>query len=390
MLLTLGLMFVVGLALGAVCARLKLPRLVGMMATGLLLGPHVLNLMDAGTLAVSADLRELALIVILLRAGLSLDLAGLRRVGRPALMMSCVPALCEIFAYALLGGTLLGLSTLESALLGAVMGAVSPAVVVPGMVGLMERGLGQRNSVPQLVIAGASMDDVFVIVVFTALLSMAQGGTVSAWSFAGIPVSICLGIALGTAAGLALSALVSRWHMRDSVKVVLMLGCACLMAALEELLKGYVPMSGLLAVMAMAAALRHRRSDVAERLASKFSKVWIAAEIALFALVGAQVDPTLLAQAGVGALAMIAAGLAIRALGVWLSTARTRLTLRERIFCAIAYMPKATVQAAIGGVPLAAGLDCGGLVLAMAALAIVLTAPLGALAIQAAGPRLLD
>ena len=379
MLLTLGLMFVVGLALGAVCARLKLPRLVGMMATGLLLGPHVLNLVDAGTLAVSADLRELALIVILLRAGLSLDLAGLRRVGRPAL--------CEIFAYALLGGTLLGLSTLESALLGAVMGAVSPAVVVLGMVGLMERGLGQRNSVPQLVIAGASMDDVFVIVVFTALLSMAQGGTVSAWSFAGIPVSICLGIALGTAAGLAL---VSRWHMRDSVKVVLMLGCACLMAALEELLKGYVPMSGLLAVMAMAAALRHRRSDVAERLASKFSKVWIAAEIALFALVGAQVDPTLLAQAGVGALAMIAAGLAIRALGVWLSTARTRLTLRERIFCAIAYMPKATVQAAIGGVPLAAGLDCGGLVLAMAALAIVLTAPLGALAIQAAGPRLLD
>ena len=378
----MGLMFVVGLALGAVCARLKLPRLVGMMATGLLLGPHVLNLVDAGTLAVSADLRELALIVILLRAGLSLDLAGLRRVGRPAL--------CEIFAYALLGGALLGLSTLESALLGAVMGAVSPAVVVLGMVGLMERGLGQRNSVPQLVIAGASMDDVFVIVVFTALLSMAQGGTVSAWSFAGIPVSICLGIALGTAAGLALSALVSRWHMRDSVKVVLMLGCACLMAALEELLKGYVPMSGLLSVMAMAAALRHRRSDVAERLASKFSKVWIAAEIALFALVGAQVDPTLLAQAGVGALAMIAAGLAIRALGVWLSTARTRLTLRERIFCAIAYMPKATVQAAIGGVPLAAGLDCGGLVLAMAALAIVLTAPLGALAIQAAGPRLLD
>lgn len=385
----MGLMFVLGLALGAVCARLKLPRLIGMMATGLLLGPHALDLIDAGTLAVSADLRELALIVILLRAGLTLDLAGLRRVGRPALMMSCVPALCEIAGYALLGG-LLGLDALESALLGAVMGAVSPAVVVPGMVGLIERGLGRRNSVPQLVIAGASMDDVFVIVVFTALLSMAQGGAVSAWSFAGIPASIALGIALGTAAGLALGALVGRRHMRDSVKVVLMLGCACLMAALEELLKGHVPVSGLLAVMAMAAALRHRRPDVAARLAAKFSKVWIAAEIALFALVGAQVDPALLTQAGAGALVMIAAGLAMRALGVWLSTARTRLTLRERIFCAIAYMPKATVQAAIGGVPLAAGLDCGGLVLAMAALAIALTAPLGALAIQAAAPRLLD
>lgn len=301
MLLTLGLLFVVGLALGAACARLGLPRLVGMMAAGLLLGPHALNLIDAGTLAMSADLRELALIVILLRAGLSLDLAGLRRVGRPALMMACVPALCEIAGYALLGGALLGLSTLEGALLGAVMGAVSPAVVVPGMVGLIERGLGRRNSVPQLVIAGASIDDVFVIVVFTALLSMAQGGAVSAWSFAGIPTSIALGIALGAAAGLALSALVGRWHMRDSAKVVLMLGCACLMAALEELLKGRVPISGLLAVMAVAAALRRGRPAVAERLAAKFSKVWIAAEIALFALVGAQVDPALLAQTGAGA-----------------------------------------------------------------------------------------
>lgn len=395
MLTSLALIFLAGLAMAALCSLLRLPRIIGMLFTGILLGPYVLGLLDPSILAISADLRQMALIIILIKAGLSLDLGDLRRVGRPAVLMSFLPASFEILAYILFAPMLLGITRLEAAVMGAVLGAVSPAVVVPRMVRLMEEGRGTREGVPQLILAGASCDDVFVIVLFSAFTGMAQGGSVNLAEFVGIPVSICTGILLGLAVGWLLCRFFDlAWNrglpVRGSMKVLIVLGISLLLVAAEDWLEGILPLSGLLAVMAMACALRlWGVSSVTDRLSEKFGKLWIAAEVLLFVLVGAAVDIRYTLQAGAAAVVMILLALCVRAVGVLLALAGTRLDWKERLFCVIAYLPKATVQAAIGSVPLAMGLPCGALVLSVAVLAILITAPLGAIGIDSTCRRLL-
>ena len=395
MLTSLALILLVGLAAASVCRALRLPPMVGMLAAGILLGPHALNLLDGSILGISADLRQMALVIILIKAGLSLRPADLKQVGRPALLMSFLPASFEIAAFVLLAPVVFGVSRLEAAIMGSVLGAVSPAVVVPRMVRLMEEGRGVGKGVPQLVPAGASLDDVFVIVLFGTFLGMAQGEGASAAGLARVPASILLGIAGGILAGLALHLLFDARYtkgraVRNSTKTIVILSAAFLLVALQGTLEHMVPFSGLLAVMAMACALRVRSpGPVAARLSEKFGKLWIAAEVLLFVLVGAAVEIRYTLAAGWRAVLMILLALVFRSAGAALCLLGTRLNAGERLFCVISYLPKATVQAAIGGVPLAAGLPCGRLVLSMAVLAIVLTAPLGAWGMDAFYRRLL-
>lgn len=389
MLPSLALIILVGLALAALCQFVRLPRIIGMLFTGILLGPYVLDLLDGAILSISADLRQIALLIILLKAGLSLNLADLKKVGRPAVMMSCVPAGCEILAYVLLAPALLGVDRLEAAVMGAVLAAVSPAVVVPRMVQLMESGYGTDKSIPQLIMAGASCDDIFVIVLFSTFVGMAQGGSAHWQDFAQIPVSIVLGVLLGAVVGWGLSlffetAYARRQYVRNSMKVIIVLGLSFLLVAVENWLKGIVPLSGLIAVVAMACTLKLKSTpSVSRRLSEKFGKLWLAAEVILFVLVGAAVDIRYTLQAGLAAVAMIALALVFRSLGVFLCMLGTRLSGKERLFCMIAYLPKATVQAAIGSVPLSLGLPCGQIVLTVAVVAILITAPLGALGMDA-------
>ncbi len=385
MLTSLSFIFLLGLAMAAVCQRLKLPRIIGMLLTGILLGPYALNLLDPSILAVSADLRQMALIIILLKAGLSLNLADLKRVGRPAVMMACVPASFEILGFLIFAPPILGVTRVEAAVMGAVLSAVSPAVVIPRMVQLMEERYGTDKSIPQMIMAGASCDDIFVIVLFSTFVTMAQGGAVHGTDLLNVPVSIILGVALGVGTGYALSlffekAYVCVRYVRNSTKVIILLGVSFLLMAVETWLKEIVSISGLLAVVSTACVLKIRSiPDVSSRLSEKFGKLWIAAEVILFVLVGAAVDIRYTLEAGLPALAMIAAALVFRSLGTMFCLFGTALNLKERLFCIIAYLPKATVQAAIGSVPLALGLPCGALVLSVAVLAIVITAPLGAL-----------
>ena len=390
MLTSLALIFLLGLLLGGLCTLVRVPPLVGMLAAGLLLGPHTLGLLDPSLLAISAALRQLALVVILAKAGLSLDLDTLRRAGRPALLLCFVPACFEIAGCILLAPPLLGVTRLEAAVIGSVIAAVSPAVVVPRMLSLMERGLGERHAIPQMILAGASVDDVFVIVMLTVTTGLAAGGSFSPLALAGVPVSILTGLAGGALAGLAFAALWKRLHARDSVKVLVLLSVGFLLLELETRLKAVgIPFSGLLAIMAMGVLARRRDPVRAARVADKFGRLWVGAELLLFALVGAAVDLSYAAKAGLAAVALVFGALAFRMLGVGASVARTKLTRRERLFSAIAYTPKATVQAAVGGVPLAMGLACGELALTVAVLSIVLTAPLGAFLIDRTAPHLL-
>ena len=387
MLTSLGFVLLLGLGLGALAARLRLPSLVGMLLAGILLGPCVLNVLSPSLLGISADLRQLALVIILTRAGLSLDVDDLRRAGRPAILMCFVPAAFEVLGMVLLAPRLLGVSALDAAIMGAVVGAVSPAVIVPRMLKLMEEGYGTAKGIPQMVLAGASVDDVFVIVLFTCFTGMAQGGSFSPAALAGVPVSVLLGAAFGLLIGFVLARLFARFHMRDSIKVVILLALAFLLMALEDALP--LPFSGLLAVLGAGLGLRRRRLVVAQRLTAKFGKLWVGAEIMLFVLVGAQVDLSYAAAAGLAAVALVLGVLCFRALGVLLCMADSRLSKKERCFAVLAYLPKATVQAAIGGVPLAMGLGCGQLVLTVAVVAILVTAPLGAFAIDFSYKKLL-
>ena len=395
MLTSLAFIFLVGLSLAAICQALKLPRIIGMLITGILLGPYVLNVLDPSILSISSELRQIALIIILLKAGLSLNLADLKKVGRPAIMMACIPATFEILAYFLLAPYFLGITRLEAAVMGAVMGAVSPAVVVPRMVQLMDEKYGTAKSIPQMILAGASCDDIYVIVLFSTFVGMAQGGSANMMDFVNIPVSIVLGVALGAAVGLLLylfleTAYRHGCYVRNSTKVILILGLSFLLMAVETWLKGIVSVSGLLAVMSMACVLKIKSSEkVTKRLSAKFGKLWIAAEAILFVLVGAAVDIRCAVQAGAAAVLMIALALVFRAVGVSICMLGTGLNRKERLFCVIAYLPKATVQAAIGSVPLSMGLPCGQLVLSVAVLAILITAPLGAIGIDRTAGRLL-
>lgn len=391
MLTSLSLIFLVGLVMGAICQKLKLPRIIGMLVTGIVLGPYVLDFLDPSILSISADLRKMALIIILIKAGLSLDLKDLKKAGRSAILMSFIPASCEIIGYILLAPVILGINHAEAAVMGAVLAAVSPAVVVPRMVMLIEKRYGTDKAIPQMILSGASCDDIFVIVLFTTFLNVAQGGRANVMDFVNIPVSIILGIILGIVTGLGLylffeTSYARKHTVRNSMKVIIVLGFSFLLIAIE----GKVSVSGLLAVVAMACTLKFKCVPaVSARLSEKFGKLWLAAEVILFVLVGAAVDIRYTLKAGLPALLMILTALVFRAAGVLLCTVKTNLTWKERLFCVIAYLPKATVQAAIGSVPLAAGLACGQIVLSVAVLAIIVTAPLGAIGIDCTYKRLL-
>lgn len=396
MLTSLAFIFLVGLFMAAICQRLKLPRIIGMLITGIVLGPYVLDLLDPSILSISADLRQMALIIILLKAGLSLNLSDLKRVGRPAIMMSCVPASCEILAFFLFAPGILGVTRIEAAVMGAVLGAVSPAVVVPRMVQLMDSKYGTDKSIPQLILVGASCDDIFVIVLFSTFLGMAQGGHANLMDFINIPVSIVLGIALGAITGYLLSlffetAYTHNHCVRNSMKVIVVLGVSFLLMAIETWLKESISVSGLLAVVSMACVLKIKSvTFVSKRLSEKFGKLWLAAEVLLFVLVGAAVDIRYTLNAGIAAILMIFLALVFRSAGVALCLVGTPLTWKERLFCMIAYLPKATVQAAIGSVPLAAGLACGKIVLSVAVMAIVTAAPVGAFGMDVLYKKLLN
>ena len=396
MLASLSLIFLVGLAMGAICQKLKMPRIIGMLVTGIVLGPYVLDFLDPSILSVSSELRKLALIIILLKAGLSLDLKDLKKAARPAILMSFVPATCEIAGYILFAPLLLGINRIEAAVMGAVLGAVSPAVVIPRMVMLMEEKYGTKKAIPQMIMAGASCDDIFVIVLFTTFLSMAQGGSADIIDFVNIPVSIVLGILLGAVTGYGLylffeTSYAHKHCVRNSTKVIIVLGFSMLLVSVEGWLEGKVSVSGLLAVVSMACVIKIKSTAfVSKRLSEKFGKLWIAAEVVLFVLVGAAVDIRYTLSAGIAAVFMIFIALIFRTAGVLICTIKTKLNMKERIFCVIAYLPKATVQAAIGSVPLAAGLACGKIILSVAVLAIIITAPLGALGIDNTYKKLLE
>ena len=396
MLLSLAIMFLVGFSAAAIFSKMGLPRIIGMLATGIVTGPYLLDLLDPKVLGISSELRQAALIIILIKAGLSLNLSDLKKVGRPAVLMSFLPACFEIAGYVIFAPILLGVDRIEAAVMGAVLSAVSPAVVVPRMVKLIEDKYGTRKSIPQMILAGASCDDIFVIVLFSTFLAMAQGGSVSVTDFINIPVSIVLGVLLGSVTGLCIYLLFERSYqkknkIRNSTKAIVMLGTAFLLMSIETRLKPYVAISGLLAVVAMACVIK-LKSDIAvsTRLSEKFGKLWIGAEVMLFVLVGAAVDIRYTLSAGCMALLMILISLGFRAAGVIVCLLGTELNLKERIFCVISYLPKATVQAAIGSVPLSLGLPCGKIVLSVAVLAILITAPLGAIGIDKTYMRVLE
>ena len=389
MLRSLALIFLVGLLMGSIFNKLKLPSLLGMIITGMILSPYALNLLDPSIMGISADLRQVALVVILTRAGLSLNIEDLKKVGRPSILMCFVPACFEIVGVILIAVPLLGVSVTEAAIMGSVLAAVSPAVVVPRMLRIMEEGYGVKKSIPQLILAGASVDDVFVIVLFTAFTSIESGGEVSPMSFVQIPISILLGVALGLVCGLALIWFFKKFHMRDSVKLLIFLSISFLLIELQNELEGIVPISGLLAIMSMGVALYKWYNVLAVRLSSKYNKLWVAAEILLFVLVGATVDLNYVATAGLLSVCVVVFAMMFRMAGVFCCLLKTKLDKKERGFCMVAYTPKATVQAAIGGVPLSMGLACGNQVLALAVIAILITAPFGAICIDKLYKKLL-
>lgn len=390
MLLSIALILIIGMSMGWICRKVKLPALLGMLATGIILGPNVLNLLDGRILDISEELRKMALIIILTRAGLGLDIDGLKKIGRPAILMCFVPAVFEIVGMIILATNIMGMTVLEAALMGAVIAAVSPAVVVPRMVRLMDEGYGVKKGIPQLILAGASVDDVFVIVLFSTFTGMMQGTGASVINFINIPVSICLGTFIGLLIGVVLALFFSKVHMRDTAKVLIILSISFLLVVLEDHLTTAITFSALIAIMFIGVGLRKRKEVVAQRLSSKFSKLWVAAEVFLFVLVGASVNIEYLGKVGIRAVVVIVCALLFRMAGVLVCMAGTELKWRERFFAMIAYTPKATVQAAIGGLPLALGFACGDTILTVAVLAIVLTAPLGAFAIDLTYKKLLQ
>lgn len=387
MLLSLAVIFIIGFFMADIFSRLKLPRIIGMLLSGIVMGSYVLDWIDPSVLNISYELRQIALIIILIKAGLSLDLSDLKKVGRPAVMMSFIPACLEIIGYIIFAPLLLGITRLESAVMGAVLSAVSPAVVVPRMVTLIEEKKGTAKSIPQMILAGASCDDIFVIVLFSTFATVAQGGTVNVSNFLNIPVSVILGVFLGIFSGIILNK-VLEFQKNSVIRTVIMLSVAFLLMATESFLKQYVSVSGLLAVMAMACVARIK--GYSDELSGKFGKLWIVAEVMLFVLVGASVDIRYTLTAGINAVIMIFTALMFRAVGVFICTAGTSLNTKERLFCMIAYLPKATVQAGIGSVPLAMGLPCGKIVLSVAVMAIIITAPLGAIGIDITSGRFLE
>ena len=390
MLLSISLILIVGMSMGYICSKLKLPSLIGMLTTGIILGPYVLNLLDSSILGISADLRKIALIIILTRAGFGLDLSGLKKLGRPAILMCFVPATFELIGMIIIASKLMGISVLEAAIMGSVLAAVSPAVVVPRMVKLMDEGYGVKEGIPQLILAGASVDDVYVIVLFSTFIGMIQGENASILNFINIPVSIFLGILIGLFIGYLMANFFKKVHIRDTSKVLIILSVSFLLVVIEDSLTTSITFSSLIAIMFIGIGIQKKREIVAKRLSIKYSKLWVAAEIFLFVLVGATVNINYLGEVGIKALIVILVALMFRMVGVFVSLLGTDIKPKEKLFAMMAYTPKATVQAAIGGIPLALGLACGDTVLTVAVLTIVLTAPLGAFAIDSTYKKLLN
>lgn len=390
MLLSVALILIIGMSMGWICQRVKLPSLLGMLMTGIILGPYVLNLLDVSILNISSELRKIALIIILTRAGLGLDLSGLKKIGRPAILMCFVPASFELLGMILIAPKVMGLSILEAAIMGSVLAAVSPAVVVPRMVKMMDEGYGTDKAIPQLILAGTSVDDVYVIVLFSTFIGIMQGEGTSILSFVNIPVSIILGIFIGILIGYLLAFYFKKIHIRDTSKVLLILSISFILVVIEDKLTTTITFSALIAIMFIGVGLQRKREVVAKRLALKYGKLWVAAEVFLFVLVGATVNIGYLKNVGFKALIVIIGALMFRMLGVFVCLLRTNLSGKERFFTMMAYTPKATVQAAIGGIPLALGFACGDTILTVAVLAIVLTAPLGAFAIDLSYKKLLS
>ena len=390
MLLSIALILLVGMFMSWICQKIKLPGLLGMLATGVVLGPYVLNLLDGSILGISSELRKIALIIILTRAGLGLDLSGLKKIGRSAVMMCFVPASFELLGMLLIAPKLMGISLLEAAIMGAVLAAVSPAVVVPRMVKMMEEGSGVKEGIPQLILAGASVDDVYVIVLFSTFVGMMQGKEASVISFVNIPVSIILGIIIGLITGTLLGYFFKRVHIRDTSKVLIILSISFLLVTIEDRLTTAITFSALIAIMFIGIGLQKKRETVAKRISVKYGKLWVGAEVFLFVLVGATVNIGYLGKVGIKAVLLIAGALLFRMLGVFACLLGTSLGGKEKVFVMMAYTPKATVQAAIGGIPLSLGFACGDMVLTVAVLAIVLTAPLGAFAIDLSYKKLLN
>ncbi len=394
MLASLGLIFLVGLSTSAICRKIKLPPIIGMLITGVVLGPYVLDLFAPEFLNISADLRQIALIIILLKAGLSLNISDLKQVGRPAILMSFIPASFEILGYLIFAPYIIGITWIEALVMGATLSAVSPAIVVPRMVNLIEKKYGTAKSIPQMILSAASCDDIFVIVLFTTFVGMASGEGLHISTLFNIPISLILGILIGAFFGFILSmffesSYYKKRHIRNTTKVIIILGLSFLLVTAEHMIS--IPFSGLLAIVSMATVLKVKSANLgSKQLADKFGSLWIAAELILFVLIGAVVDISYLVSASMSAVFMIFVAIIIRSLGVVLSLLGTRLNFKERLFCVFAYLPKATVQAAIGAIPLSMGLSCGNIVLTVAVLSIVITAPLGAIAIDYSYEKLLQ
>lgn len=390
MLTSIAMILLLGLFAGWLFSKIKLPSLLGMIIVGIVVSPHAFNLLDESIISISEDIRRIALVIILTRAGLSLDVADLKKVGRPAVLMCFVPATIEIIAAVILAPVLLGVSILEAAILGSVIAAVSPAVIVPRMIRLIENGYGKNKSIPQLILAGASVDDVFVIVIFYAFTVLASGGNISVGSFVQIPVSIFTGIVFGIGVGFVIVRFFRIFHIRDSIKILVILSLSFLILEVETRLKTYIPISGLLAIMSMGITIKKQYNNLALRLSVKYNKLWLCAEVFLFVLVGATVDLRYVMQAGFSSVLLIFGALIFRMAGVFLSLLKTKLSLKERFFCMLAYTPKATVQAAIGTIPLSMGLECGNIVLTVAVLSILITAPFGAICVDNSYKKLLE
>lgn len=382
MLFSLSLILIIGFSLSGIFKRLNLPGLLGMILTGIILGPYTLNLISEDILNISSELRQIALIVILMRAGLTVDINDLKKVGRPAILMCFIPATMEILAITFLGHMLFNISYLEAAILGSVLAAVSPAVVVPRMISLIENGYGKTKSIPQIIMAGASVDDIYVIVLFTSFLGMYSGDKFELSSLISVPISIISGIALGILSGILMVKIFKKIHMRDTIKVLIILSVSFLFVSLEAFIKPYFAISGLLAVMALGGTILKTYEKLAARLTVKFSKIWVGSEILLFVLVGASVNLSYVSKSGISAVVLILVALCFRLIGVMIALLGTSLDSKEKLFCAIAYLPKATVQAAIGSVPLASGVTSGELILSVAVIAILITAPLGAIGVD--------
>jgi len=390
MLFSISIITLTALLMSQLFIKLKLPGIIGMLLSGIILGPFVLDLIDPSILSLSADLRQIALIVILIRAGLSLDLEDLKKVGRPALLLSFIPATIEMVAVIIFAPLFFGISYLDAAIMGAIIAAVSPAVVVPRMIKLMESGYGKEKKIPQLIMAGASIDDVYVIVIFTSLIQVYQGSTVSLLTFLFIPVSIILGVFLGIVSGLVLSWFFKKFHLRDTIKVLIIFSIGFLFIVLEKTISGFLPISGLVGIMALGGTILKKHMVLAKRLVGKFEKIWVIAEIMLFVLVGAAVDISVIANVGLFALLLIVISMIFRMFGVFISLIKTRLNAKEKLFVGISYSPKATVQAAIGAIPLSLGISSGNLILTVAVLAIIITAPFGAILMDKTYKKLLE